>query len=452
MSRVPLPRSIRGRLFVTVVVVVGVALAAMIAGFNLLLQHNLSRGADQLVRARAAAELALVRTHNGGVTLGETADDAAVDSNAWVFVGPRTLEAPHAGPELTATARALAARASARSDVAKSDTRLYAVPIISDGRRLGTVVAAVALAPYEQTQRTALVASLALGGLLLLLVALAARWLLLASLRPVERMTRQAAEWSEHDLDRRFGLGDPYDEVSELAGTLDRLLERLAAGLRREQRFSTELSHELRTPLARVIAQAEIALRQQRRPAAYRETLVDVLRNAQQVSRTVDALVAAARHDSAVARGTADAYAVCEQTLEAVADVAAERQLELVHLPPPALALRLGLDADLAERILQPVVENACRYGRSRVRIRVERDSSRIVYRVEDDGPGVSPDERESIFEPGIRGHAGRSRNGAGGAGLGLALARRLARSASGEIAVEADQDGGRFLVSLPAA
>jgi two-component system, OmpR family, sensor kinase len=450
MSRIPLPRSIRGRLFVTVVAAVGLALAAMIAGFNLLLQHNLSRNADQLGRTRAAAEIALVRTNNGRLVVAETADDATVDSNAWIFAGTRTLEAPRAGAALAANARALAARAPARIDVAKSDTRLFAVPIISRGRRLGTVVAAVALAPYEQTARTALLASLALGGLLLLVVALAARWLLAASLRPVGQITRQAADWSERDLDRRFGLGDPYDEVSELAATLDRLLERLAAGLRREQRFSTELSHELRTPLARVIARAEVALRQQRRPSDYREALEDVLRNAQQVSRTVDALVAAARHDAALTRGTADAFAVSEQTLEAVAGLAAERQIDLVNTPP-AQPLRLGLDADLAERILQPVVENACRYGRSRVRIRLERDSSRIVYFVEDDGPGVSPEERESIFEPGIRGEAGRASNGAGGAGLGLALARRLARSASGEIAVEAGREGGRFVVSLPA-
>ena len=451
MKLPPFPRSIRGRLFVTVVAAVALALAAMIAGFNLLLQHNLSRSADQLVRARAAAELALVRTHSGRLAVAETADDATVDSNAWVFSGRHTLEAPRAGPKLAATAHALAERAPAQTDVARSDTRLYAAPITSDRRRFGSVVAAVSLAPYEQTRRTALVASLALGGLLLLLVAFAARWLLLASLRPVGRMTRQAAEWSERDLDRRFGLGEPYDEVGELAATLDRLLERLAAGFRREQRFSTELSHELRTPLARVIAQAELALRQQRRSADYRNALADVLRNAQQLSRTVDALVAAARHDSALARGTADAYAVCEQTLEAVAGLAAERGVELVNAPPTR-PLRLGLDADLAERILQPVVENACRYSRSRVRIRLERHSSRIVYLVEDDGPGVAPDERKSIFEPGIRGTAGQASNGAGGAGLGLALARRLAHSASGEIAVEADHGGGRFLVSLPAA
>ena len=445
------PRSIRGRLFITVVAAVGLSLAAMIAGFNLLLQHNLSRSADQLARARAASELSLVRTHGGRVTVGETADDAAVDSNAWVFAGSRTLEAPRAGEELSVAARALAARAPAKVDDHTSDRRLYGVPIVRDGHRLGTVVAAVALAPYEQTQRAALVASLALGAVLLLLVAAAARWLLVASLRPVGCMTRQAAVWSERDLDRRFGLGEPYDEVSELAGTLDQLLERLAAGFRREQRFSAELSHELRTPLARVIAEAEIALREQRDPEEYRETLAGVLRNAQEVSRTVDALVAAARHDSALARGTADARAVCEHALEAVADLAAANEIELLRASPPH-GLRVGVDADLAERILQPVVENACRYGRSRVRISVARDASFVVYLVEDDGPGVADEERESIFEPGVRGVAGRSRNGAGGAGLGLALARRLARSAAGEIDVDAGRGAGRFRVSLPAA
>ena len=81
-------------------------------------------------------------------------------------------------------------------------------------------------------------------------------------------MTRQAAAWSEHDLDHRFALGEPHDELTELAATLDGLLDRLAASLRREQRFSAELSHELRTPLARVIAESELALRRDREPRA----------------------------------------------------------------------------------------------------------------------------------------------------------------------------------------
>ncbi len=150
----------------TVVGAVALALVAMIAGFNLLLQHNLSRNADQLLRARAGAELALVRVHNGKVTVGETADDAAVDSKSWVFSGGRTLEAPQAGASLASTASALAARAPAAEELPENDTRLYAAPITSHGRRLGAVVASISLAPYEETERTALVASLALGGLL----------------------------------------------------------------------------------------------------------------------------------------------------------------------------------------------------------------------------------------------------------------------------------------------
>src|SRR5206468_3528078 len=169
------------------------------------------------------------------------------------------------------------------------------------------VVEGVSLAPYEATRKTALMGSLGFGVAVLLLVALAARWLLAGSLRPVARMTRQAAAWSEHELDQRFALGEPRDELTELAATLDGLLDRLAASLRREQRFSAELSHELRTPLSRVIAEAELALRRPRAPQEYRDALGQVLRNARQVARTVDALVAAARHEAGLARGTADA-------------------------------------------------------------------------------------------------------------------------------------------------
>jgi signal transduction histidine kinase len=275
----------------------------------------------------------------------------------------------------------------------------------------------------------------------------AARWLLAGSLRPVARMTRQAAVWSERDLDQRFGLGEPRDELTLLAATLDGLLDRLAASLRREQRFSAELSHELRTPLSRVIAEAELALRRPRAPEAYRDALARIHRNAGEVARTVDALVAAARHEAGIARGTSDAFAVATDTAGACAELAAERKLD-VEVERPPHPIRLGVDHELAERILQPIVENACRYGQQSVRLSFERRDGAVVFVVDDDGPGVAESEREQIFEPGARGQAAAGRNG--GAGLGLSLARRLARSASGD--VDADlQPSGRFLVRLPA-
>ncbi len=437
---------IRTRLLLVVLAAVAVALAILIVGFNLLLAHNLSGDADRLLRARATAELGLLHVERGRLTVAESADDAAVDADVWVFSGGRTLEAPRTPDELEAVARRLAGGPARFVDAPGGETRLYAVPALLQGRRLGTVVAAASLEPYRETRLTALIASLALGGAVLVLVAGAAWWLLSSSLRPVARMTRQAAACSERDLDRRFGLGEPRDELTELAATLDRLLDRLAASLRREQRFSAELSHELRTPLSRLIAEADLALRRERTGDEYREALGLVRRNAEQLARTVDALVAAARHEAGGAHGTADAHAVAAGAVDACSELASSRGLQ-VELEMPACPARLGVDTDLAERILQPVVENACRYGRELVQVGIARGRGGVVYAVEDDGPGVSPDELERIFEPGVRGAAG---SGAG-AGLGLALARRLARSAGGDVEAIADGPGGRFLVRLPA-
>ncbi|HZT54519.1 MAG TPA: histidine kinase dimerization/phospho-acceptor domain-containing protein, partial [Gaiellaceae bacterium] len=286
---------IRRRLLLSVLVPVAGAIAALVLAFNLILARTLTRDASDLARARASAQLALLTVERGRLLVREAPDDGAADAAVWVFAHGRVLEQPRAGPAVSAAAHALARGPARFADVPAADIRLSAAPVLIGGRRLGTVVAGVSLAPYEQTRRLALIASLAFGVIVLALVAAAARWLLASSLRPVRRMTRQAAAWSEHDLDQRFDLGPPHDELTELAATLDGLLDRLAAGLRREQRFSAELSHELRTPLACVLAESELALRRARPASEYRQALELVNRNAAQLTRTVDALLAAAR-------------------------------------------------------------------------------------------------------------------------------------------------------------
>jgi two-component system, OmpR family, sensor kinase len=141
---------------------------------------------------------------------------------------------------------------------------------------------------------------------------------------------------------------------------------------------------------------------------------------------------------------------VAETAIDAVAPTAVERALELTG-SRPATELTLSINAELAERVLQPVLENACRYAGSRIRVSAYRDGPTIAYLIEDDGPGVAAAELETIFEPGARGLAAQTANGHSGAGLGLALARRLARTASGDVRALA-QRGGCFIVTLPAA
>lgn len=441
-------RGVRTRLLLVVVGALAIALGVATIGFNVLLAHAASRDANTLLRARASSELALLHVEGKTITVTETKSDPLGDSRVWIFSGVTPVVQPRAKPETTLAARSLAGGPVHFMNVPdESDERLYAVPIVHDGVRVGTLVTGISLAPYHHTQRTALIGSLTLFLVLLSFTGVAAWWLLRSALRPVAQMTEQAGAWSEQDLDRRFGLGEPHDELTQLAATLDGLLDRLAASLRHERRFSAEMSHELRTPLAKLMAEAELALRRERSESDYRESLQAVLANAQQIERIVETLVSAAQHD-AQPQGVANAADVAEAVVAAHGHDAQSRgvDLELLEIPE---RVRVGVDQELAERILHPVVENALRYGRGKVQVRVTRNGSSVLFAVDDDGPGVLPDEHESIFEPAVRGSAGHSSNS--GAGLGLALSRRLARAVSGDVEARPGSSG-HFVVRLPAA
>lgn len=440
-------RTVRTRLLLVVVCAVALALIVSTVAFNVLLDRSNDNDANSLLRQRAVAERAQVVVQHGRIRLTGIVPDKVGDSRVWIFEGTRAIEGPRAHSSLTRVAESLAGGPSRYVDAKASDERLYAVPVISNGHRYGTVVAGLSLAPYEQTERTALLATLLFAATLLVVSGAAAYWLLRSALRPVAQMTEQAELWSEKDLDRRFAHGEPIDELSRLAATLDRLLDRIAASLRHERRFSAELSHELRTPLAKVTAEAELALRRPRAGEEYRRALVVVHENAKQLARIVDTLFAAAQQEAGP-RGVADASEVATAALKSCELLAGERNIEL-ELAEAAPA-RVGVDVDLAERILHPVLDNACRYGRGRVRLTVGRDDGSVVFTVDDDGPGVTVEELESIFEPASRGSAGLSAGPS--AGLGLALARRLARSVSGEVEAAAGPAGGRFVVRLPTA
>jgi two-component system OmpR family sensor kinase len=442
-------REVRNRLLLIVLLALAFALAAATLGFNILLAYTTARDADAFLRQRADSELATLQVVGGRIRIAETADDTLSTSRIWIFHGDQALASPASRPETAAAARSLVDRPP-RSflKVPKRDERLYAIPITDGNRRIGTLVAGMSLAPYERTRELGMVASLAFAVTLLGVVGFAVWWLLRSALRPVALMTEQASAWSETDLDRRFDLGEPHDELTRLGATLDALLDRIAASLRHERLFSNEVSHELRTPLAKLIAEADLALRRNRSGDDYRAALSVVLANAQQLASIVETLVSAARHESGPS-GVADAAHAARRVAENCSGIATERAIELTVADPPG-PLRVGVELDFAERILHPVLENACLYGRRVVHVSVARADHSVLFTVDDDGPGIAEDERETIFEPSARGHAGR--DGGAGAGLGLALARRLARAASGDVEASPSSHGGRFVIRLPAA
>jgi signal transduction histidine kinase len=167
------------------------------------------------------------------------------------------------------------------------------------------------------------------------------------------------------------------------------------------------------------------------------------------MTRTIDALVAAARQESGLSRSTSDARDAVTRAADAATPLAAANGIEISVTLPDA-PLRIAVEAELVERMLHPLLDNACQYGRASVEIALARVETKAVITVTDDGPGVTDEEQETIFEPGVRGQTGRQSSN--GSGLGLALALRVARSAGATITTTPNTGGGCFTLALPLA
>ncbi len=441
------PRTLRARLTAVAVLVALLAIAALTVAFNLVLGSSLDSDARGKLRSRAEAARTTISIGEGRLRVSESPGDAAVDELVWIYQGKRSVERPVSNPAIQRAADRLAGSPGGFSDVEARDFRLYASPIRAGGAQVGTVIAGASLAAYERTTNLALLGSVMFG--LVLLAAMGAlSWLVVGrALGPVTGMTRTAADWSAHEPNRRFGSDRRPDELGELAHTFDDLLDRVAASLRHEQRLSAELSHELRTPLARIVGQVELLQRRDRSAGERREALESVGRSADQMSNILETLMATARADAGLERGRVHLDAALSRVAEEWRPALAQHGVELVVEPPGDLVA--GVDAEVVERILAPILDNATRMARGRVVLSAARAPAGVSIFVADDGPGVSAADEPRLFEPGRRAGA----NGHGGAGLGLPLARRLARALGGDVGYEAGRPtaGATFRADLPA-
>jgi signal transduction histidine kinase len=441
--------SLRGRVTLATALVLALGVGLLTGGALLLLDAQLDRDVSSTLRERADAQLAALARVHGRTVVRRVADDRPLDEQSWVFdANGRVLRRPAAPAEVQRAARALAgAKRPTETDVA-DNARLLAEPAYARGGReqIGTVVVGVSLSPYDRTEHLALLALVALGVCIVAFGALLARRAVGKALRPVADMTAQAADWSEHDLDRRFDLGPPRDELTALSATLDGLLARIASSLSHEQRFSAEMAHELRTPLSGVRAEAELALRAPGTPPEVRASLEQVLRGTDRMQGVIDALLTAARGDGQTGSGVSDARAAARVAVDTAAFQARREGLR-VTMAEEATPLRVGADSELVVQTLQPLLENAIRHARGAVTVRVERADGDVLVHVEDDGEGIEAAEADAIFAPGA--------SASGSAGLGLPLARRLARSCGGDVTVEPRGNGGtrggHVVLRLPA-
>jgi signal transduction histidine kinase len=201
----------------------------------------------------------------------------------------------------------------------------------------------------------------------------------------------------------------------------------------------------LRTPLSRIVAETDLLLGHRSATPDQDMAHRAIRESALMMDRILDTLLSAARSNVQDAPGRCELRSVMCALASTHAGSAQDERVHIVVTVPDGLAV--GADSAIVERIVAPILDNALRYARREVAVTAHRTSEAIIVDVADDGPGVPSELREAVFEPGRRGVVD---DGHDGAGLGLALSRRLARSAAGEVTIEGDD--ARFRVRLPPA
>lgn len=265
------------------------------------------------------------------------------------------------------------------------------------------------------------------------------------TLAPVSAMSRRVRELSATNLDARVPVPPSHDEIAQLAVTMNQMLDRLERSADVQRQFVSDASHELRSPVASIRAQLETALRYPE-DVDWNQVATVVLAENERLDHLVGNLLAMARlEEGRFGRRT-------EVALEDLVVAQARRFTDVAVDLREVSAGRVWGNAGELTSVVRNLTDNAVRHARSEVSFSLKEAGPWVVLKVCDDGTGVDPADRQRIFQRFARLEEGRTRD-SGGAGLGLALSRRVVEHHGGHVHVEDSPTGGAcFVVTLPSA
>jgi signal transduction histidine kinase len=270
------------------------------------------------------------------------------------------------------------------------------------------------------------------------------------ALRPVEAMRREADAITSAHLDRRLALPPGHDEIPRLAATLNEMLDRIDQSHRLQRQFVSDASHELRSPLSTIRQSAEVARSYPDRVSL--EGLADdVLSESSRLEGLVNALLLLARLDDSerlLPDQLVDLVDLDDLVLEEVDRIRWSTQ---IHIDVSGVSGgQVRGNAILLGQVVHNLVDNAVRHAAATVCVSVQEQGENVEMVVEDDGIGIPDADRERVFERFVRLDEARTRE-AGGAGLGLAIVRRILEVSGGSVELGVSPSGGaRFSVTLP--
>ncbi|HEX7939332.1 MAG TPA: ATP-binding protein [Gemmatimonadaceae bacterium] len=335
--------------------------------------------------------------------------------------------------------------------------RLLSRPLTLRGRAF-TIAASYPLSDIEDVlARIRRLFTVAIPALVLV-AAFGGFFLAKRSLAPVAAMTQRASAISAANLGERLPVGGG-EELAGLARVINELLDRLESSFEQQRRFMADASHELRTPTAILRAESDVTLsREQRAEGEYRESFTVIRDAARRLTRIVDDLFLLARADSGhLVPRRVDLHLdeVVQDAVRGVRQVADARGVRVTL--DAAIEAPFSGDADLLGRVLLNLLDNAIRHSPqgSAVSVTMSRSAGRFEVRVRDSGPGIRAEDQSRVFDRFFRADPARSRAEAtttSGAGLGLAIGRRIVELHGGSLELVESRAGcTEFLAALPA-
>ena len=349
-------------------------------------------------------------------------------------------------PEIAAALRNRRIQRERTSQTLGQTLLVTAVPVVSGRDVIGAVRVSQSVEAVDRAVRRAWI-GLVLIGLLVLGLGLLAGSIVAGQIaRPIGRLDRAARRVAEGDLATRAAV-EGSSEQRSLAATFNDMTARLERLVRSQRDFVADASHQLRTPLTGLRLRVEAARAESREPAVDEE-LDAALAELDRLGLMIDELLQLSRAGEAGTAGErlelCDLVARAAQRWEATA---AERDQRLRASGDGDGAAWMSRDD--ADRILDALVENALAYSPTGTEVEVVALPAGLAVR--DRGPGLAAGEEEQVFERFHRGGAGRQ--GVPGTGLGLPIARELARRWGGEVTLNRRDGGGTVAeVLLPPA
>jgi two-component system, OmpR family, sensor histidine kinase BaeS len=270
-------------------------------------------------------------------------------------------------------------------------------------------------------------------------------------LRPVRALTKAAEDLSAGDLSKRVSV-QGADELAVLGQTFNKMADSIENAEQNRQAMTADIAHELRTPLAVQRAQLE-ALQDGIYPPT-NENLSALLEQNIQLTRLVSDLRTLAMADAGqlqLEKTSTDLGRLTARVADQFKPKAAEQGID-IQFSQQSSCPNVSIDAGRVEQIIGNLISNALRYTpeKSWVKIVLDCQNNFAVLSIHDNGPGISEEAQEKIFERFYRADPSRSR-AAGGSGLGLAIARQLTEAQDGTLSVRNHPDGGaEFQLRFP--